>query len=248
MKRPLIFALLLITLSILSSVGLVGSKVACAEESMKPGTLEITETYWTAWLNGHDVSQHALFGVKLYVIGRVGRFLLFVAGLSIVLDILGEDGLKDVGDAIKAESMYRRAKDSLKAAWQYTLDINRATYKKIPEAEVDELTQKPFAYLRRPLPLLVSAALFALFLWIRSWEILSWYTPAGLFGCVALAPAVILVGSLIASLPGLAFDRAVIKPLATLLGKPKAGRVLRVVMLCSLLAGFILDLLLTVPA
>jgi hypothetical protein len=248
MYRPPTFALLLVTLGFLSSLGLAGENFAHAEEAMKSGHHEVLEPYWTAWRNGHDVSQHSIFGIKLYVFGRVGRFLLFVAGLSIVLDIPGEQGLKEVGDAIGAESAYRRAKAGLKGAWQYTVNINRATYQNLPKDETDELRRKAGAYLRRPLTLLITAAMFVLFLWFRSWEILSWYTPLGLFLSVAVAPAVILVGSLILSLPGLLFDLAVIKPLSKLLSKPEAGKVLRVVMLCSLFAGFILDILLTVPA
>jgi len=210
------------------------------EMSMSTGQ---AESHWTAWLSGHDVSQHEIFGIKVYIISRLGKLLLFIAGLSIVLDILGERGLRQIGESIGAESLYRRTSKSFKDAWQYAVDINRATYGKLPEEEVDELSKKSFRYLFRPLTLLAAVLLFALFLWFRDWTVLSWYTILGLFGSIALAPAVVLIASPIVSVPGLGVDLLVIKPLSKILTRPNASKYLRIVMLCSLIAGSLLDIL-----
>jgi hypothetical protein len=210
--------------------------------------VEDPEPYWQAWLSGHDVSHHEVFGIQIYILGRIGRFLLFIAGLSIVLDILGETGLQQMGQSIGTNSLYQRTVTSIKDAWQYLVDINRATYGKLSDREVNALSAGAFRYLRRPSTLIVEILLFTAFFWIRDWIVLSWWTLLGLFLSVALAPLFILIVSLVVSVPGVLLDVVFIRPLSAFLKRTHAGRQLRIVMLSSLIVGFLLDIFSGVPS
>ncbi|MEV1004730.1 hypothetical protein [Nonomuraea sp. NPDC050202] len=51
---------------------------------------------WCMWFTNVQVNQHTLHGVSILALGRAGKVVAFAAGLIVVLDIIGPQGVKTV--------------------------------------------------------------------------------------------------------------------------------------------------------
>ncbi|MEU7859251.1 hypothetical protein [Nonomuraea sp. NPDC049141] len=52
---------------------------------------------WTRWLDGQQLTGATLWGQPLYIWGRLGKALQFLAGLTVVLDLIGPEPLRAFG-------------------------------------------------------------------------------------------------------------------------------------------------------
>ena len=70
-----------------------------------------------------------------------------------------------------------------------------------------------------------------------------WHFAVMMFVAVAMAAAIILIGSLIIAIPGLIVDLLILRPGAWFLERRNASRHVRVFVLFTLVTGFVLELL-----
>ncbi|MGW0068426.1 hypothetical protein ACWDUI_13290 [Streptosporangium sandarakinum] len=56
-------------------------------------------TVLSTWLDGQSTTGMDLYGIRMLAVGRFGKGLLFLAGLSVGLDLLDPDGVKRRGEA-----------------------------------------------------------------------------------------------------------------------------------------------------
>lgn len=59
---------------------------------------------WNLWWSGQQLTDHTLYGVSMIWLGRGGKFLSFIAGFAIILDIIGPDRLRSRFQKILGES------------------------------------------------------------------------------------------------------------------------------------------------
>lgn len=52
---------------------------------------------WQLWFAGTQLSDHSLYGVPIVWWGRGGKLLAFVAGLAVLIDIIGLERIRDHG-------------------------------------------------------------------------------------------------------------------------------------------------------
>ncbi|WP_104482398.1 hypothetical protein V5P93_005643 [Actinokineospora auranticolor] len=67
---------------------------------------------WSRWLTGEQLGGERLWGWPLLAWGRTGKALQFVAGLTVVLDLVGPDRLRAFGAELRGQS-WRRLADKL---------------------------------------------------------------------------------------------------------------------------------------
>ncbi|MFV2198446.1 hypothetical protein [Nocardiopsis sp. LOL_012] len=56
---------------------------------------------WTLWWSGQQLTNHTLYGVPVLWLSRSGKLLAFLAGCTIVLDIIGSERLIAWGEQIQ---------------------------------------------------------------------------------------------------------------------------------------------------
>lgn len=64
---------------------------------------------WSRWLSGEKVDGARLWGWPMLAWGRTGKLLQFAAGLTVVLDLLGPDRLREFGNRLRHPSWQRLA-------------------------------------------------------------------------------------------------------------------------------------------
>ncbi|WP_214317564.1 hypothetical protein [Nonomuraea sediminis] len=52
---------------------------------------------WQMWLDNVQVSQDTLYGWSILALGRMGKVVAFLSGLTVVLDIIGPERLRRFG-------------------------------------------------------------------------------------------------------------------------------------------------------
>ncbi|MEU5695443.1 hypothetical protein [Actinosynnema sp. NPDC020468] len=67
---------------------------------------------WGRWLSGEKVDDARLWGLPMLVWGRTGKLLQFAAGLTVVLDLVGPERLREFGNRLRPPS-WRRLADRL---------------------------------------------------------------------------------------------------------------------------------------
>ncbi|WP_439380751.1 hypothetical protein [Amycolatopsis lexingtonensis] len=67
---------------------------------------------WGRWLSGEKVDDARLWGWPMLAWGRTGKLLQFAAGLTVVLDLVGPDRLREFGMRLRRQS-WRRLADKL---------------------------------------------------------------------------------------------------------------------------------------
>lgn len=84
---------------------------------------------WRAWWSGRQTTTVALCGVPMLWWGRVGKLLQFVAGLAVLLDLVGPERLRAVGaragdrlETLRVEVKERRAANRLIRLEQWLSD------------------------------------------------------------------------------------------------------------------------------
>ncbi|WP_304454442.1 hypothetical protein [Nocardiopsis sp. YSL2] len=56
---------------------------------------------WALWWSGQQLTDHTLYGAPVLWLGRAGKMLAFLAGCTIVLDIIGSERLIAWGEQIQ---------------------------------------------------------------------------------------------------------------------------------------------------
>ncbi|SJZ94475.1 hypothetical protein SAMN02745673_01973 [Marinactinospora thermotolerans DSM 45154] len=56
---------------------------------------------WELWWSGRQLTDHSLHGVSVIWLGRIGKLLSFVAGCTIILDLIGPERLVAWGDRMR---------------------------------------------------------------------------------------------------------------------------------------------------
>lgn len=59
---------------------------------------------WSHWLNGEHVDSFALWGLRIIWWGRLGKMAEFLAGATIVVEIIGPARLRAFGKSLRRES------------------------------------------------------------------------------------------------------------------------------------------------
>lgn len=67
---------------------------------------------WGRWLSGEKVDDARLWGWPMLAWGRTGKLLQFAAGLTVILDLIGPDPLREFGSRLRRQS-WRRLADRL---------------------------------------------------------------------------------------------------------------------------------------
>ncbi|MFJ9553199.1 hypothetical protein ACIRPH_05255 [Nocardiopsis sp. NPDC101807] len=62
--------------------------------------LTLTEA-WTLWWSGQQLTEHSIHGMSVLWAARVGKFMAFLAGTTIVLDLIGGERLIEWGRQIR---------------------------------------------------------------------------------------------------------------------------------------------------
>lgn len=57
---------------------------------------------WNMWWDNIQVNQHTLYGFSILALGRIGKGVSFVAGTTVVLDVIGTDRIKEFGKTFAA--------------------------------------------------------------------------------------------------------------------------------------------------
>ncbi|MFF4198331.1 hypothetical protein [Nonomuraea sp. NPDC001831] len=58
---------------------------------------------WQMWFDNVQVNQHTLHGWSILALGRAGKLVTFAAGLTIILDIAGQQRLTAVATWLRRE-------------------------------------------------------------------------------------------------------------------------------------------------
>ncbi|MFC7327213.1 hypothetical protein [Marinactinospora rubrisoli] len=66
------------------------------------------------WWSGQQISGHSLHGVPVLWLGRAGKLAAFLAGTTIVLDLIGPQRLVEWGEAVQARA---RSSTSMWFTW-----------------------------------------------------------------------------------------------------------------------------------
>jgi hypothetical protein len=197
--------------------------------------------FWAAWWSGKDTHDFKCFWIPVYFWHRIAKVLLFIAGLSIVIDILGPDGLRRLAASFSARPLFEKALELFRDSVRYVRAINRATYTKVSEAEADALSKEAFRYIFGPLNLVVTVTLSFVVL-----NLAHRFTLPGKIGItlllLAIAPAVILAVSLFAAVPGAIIDWMLLRPAAAILEKEGSEKSIRILMLISLVVGAVIEI------
>jgi len=69
--------------------------------------LTLTEA-WTLWWSGQQLTEHSIHGMSVLWAARTGKLLAFLAGTTIVLDIVGSERIIRWGESIVEASLIRR--------------------------------------------------------------------------------------------------------------------------------------------
>jgi len=67
---------------------------------------------WARWLTGDQLGSERLWGWPLLAWGRLGKVCQFVAGLIVVLDLIGSDRLRTFGSRLRGQS-WRQVADKV---------------------------------------------------------------------------------------------------------------------------------------
>jgi hypothetical protein len=56
---------------------------------------------WSRWFNGHSLNGYALYGIPILWVGRAGKIGEAIAGLAVIIDIIGPERLRQAGTKIE---------------------------------------------------------------------------------------------------------------------------------------------------
>jgi hypothetical protein len=60
---------------------------------------------WALWWSGQQLTDHTLHGAPVLWLGRAGKMLAFLAGCTIVLDIIGSERITSWGSALQQKKV-----------------------------------------------------------------------------------------------------------------------------------------------
>jgi hypothetical protein len=55
---------------------------------------------WKLWLLGNLQPDYMLWGINLFIWGRIGKIVQFIAALAIIAEIIGPDKLRAFGNGL----------------------------------------------------------------------------------------------------------------------------------------------------
>ncbi|GGT45943.1 hypothetical protein ACFFV7_38900 [Nonomuraea spiralis] len=56
---------------------------------------------WGMWFDNIQVNQYTLYGVSVLALGRIGKVVSFFAGMTVILDIIGPDRIRQFAGTFK---------------------------------------------------------------------------------------------------------------------------------------------------
>ncbi|MDP4501055.1 hypothetical protein [Nonomuraea turcica] len=62
---------------------------------------------WGMWFDNVQVNQHTIYGISILGLGRVGKVVSFIAGMTVILDIIGPDRIRQFGSRHKRFEPFR---------------------------------------------------------------------------------------------------------------------------------------------
>jgi hypothetical protein len=62
---------------------------------------------WHGWASGQPILSHELLGISILWWGRIGEIAVFLGGLTVVLDLIGPERLRAVGNITKSIHSYK---------------------------------------------------------------------------------------------------------------------------------------------
>ncbi|SES69203.1 hypothetical protein [Nonomuraea wenchangensis] len=52
---------------------------------------------WDMWFHNVQVNQHTLYGWSILALGRAGKVIAFLSGMTIIMDIIGPERIREFG-------------------------------------------------------------------------------------------------------------------------------------------------------
>ncbi|MBA9034338.1 hypothetical protein [Rhizobium leguminosarum] len=88
----------------------------------------IWEAVWI-WLHGSKLDGYCIFGMSTVWIGRIAKIASFLAAMTIIIDIMGEQKVHELGISIKGRVTGRRSKlDEFIRDFNLAIDGHSPTY------------------------------------------------------------------------------------------------------------------------
>jgi hypothetical protein len=147
------------------------------------------------WLDGHEMRDQILWGHQMLWWGRFGKFLTLIAGVLLIVEIIGSERWNVIGEWIEKRISTDALYQSLKAALLWPRNLYRRLF-----ADHKATVEKTPAIWLSLFLSLAAVTLVAKFLWTvdngRTWWELVGYTVADSF--LAIAIATVLSGALVA--------------------------------------------------
>jgi hypothetical protein len=199
---------------------------------------------WSAWSSGGNISQQILWGISIQWWGRVGKFMQLLAGLTIVAEIVGSERLRHFGQSLHGALTYLGLKKRLIAAVRLIGD--QLIYMVAQEGTASEARERiGDSELARFNTILVPILVVVLTYWGWRNDLEQiWLVAAVSFiASATMAPFIVAISVMIASVLGLLIDTLFIEPVAWLVERPRLERSGKVLSIALLLIGFHFDLL-----
>jgi len=198
---------------------------------------------WQVWWAGQGVCPDLQFlGQSIRWWTRLGKLSQFMAGLTIVIDIIGPVRMRRFGLALHQWTSVNFTRDLLKESTTWS---KAWLAPGVAGKSIGDLYRTPQGCLT--ITIVIPAALW-FFVWLAGAGAGCLLIPVlGIAGLAVmirwLGPAVVIGFHLLLAVPGLVVDYAVMRPIAWLLSHPHADPIARTIALALFLVGFHFDLL-----
>jgi hypothetical protein len=197
---------------------------------------------WRHWLSGDSLEQARLWGINILWWGRIGRLLEFAAALTIIAEIIGPERLRAFGRSLRTRVTARRA---LGLAWATLLWAWVWIYEQvIHDEDVTETRERAGKY-RSTAKLHIVVSILLVF--PTAYLLWRWGGWGATFWTVLVAPAVAIPATVVLvlgwTLPGIALEWLLVRPVARILDREALDKWIKSGSALMLLVGFHFDLL-----
>jgi hypothetical protein len=201
---------------------------------------------WGLWLSGEPAAHLELWGLSILWWGRLGKIAEAVAGLAILADIVGPDGLRRFGRLLHGRFTLATAGHHMRNAmvwllwwWKYV----KAKQSSPEEREAEQHMQE-FGVLQMLLGAIGVVVIIVVMVenW-GDWKAVVSRGLGALFVVGLVGPFLVALLIIAFAMLGLLFDLVVIEPVARAFDRDAPDRLIKIGSLLLLVLGFHFDLL-----
>jgi hypothetical protein len=201
---------------------------------------------WGLWLSGQPAAHLELWGLSILWWGRLGKIAEAVAGLAILADIVGPDGLRQFGRLLHGRFTLATAGHHMRNAmmWLWWWWKYMRAKESSPEEREAEQHMKEFGVAQVLLGAIAVAVITAVMAenW-GDWKTLGIHAAGALFLMGLLGPFCVALLIIALAMLGLLLDLAIIEPVARVFDRDAPDRLIKIGSLLLLVLGFHFDLL-----